>query len=62
MDEVCIRAQFVDLSIYSNNLVMRLYAQSQLGKSRPLCEVDLTNGRVLDLPRDSDALRECLKS
>jgi late competence protein required for DNA uptake (superfamily II DNA/RNA helicase) len=58
LEEVAQRAHFIDVSIYSRNRVMRMYGQSKFGESRPLREVDLANGALLDLPSNSAEMWE----
>jgi hypothetical protein len=48
IDDVA-RAPFIDTSIYSRNRCMRMYAQTKLGESRPLREVDMSIGSLLPL-------------
>jgi late competence protein required for DNA uptake (superfamily II DNA/RNA helicase) len=55
LDEVA-EIGFIDLSIYSKNRVMRMYGQSKFGESRPLCEVDMTNGTVVPLQFDPEVV------
>jgi hypothetical protein len=49
------RAPFIDVNIYSRNRCLRMFAQSKLGDSRPLREVNMCLGCLIQLPSDPAA-------